>query len=441
MTPSFVSKIKSFANDYYFPTILLYIVGFVGLYTLLYQVGIISKLPNSDNLIMWDAGFYNSIKSVGYLYHEDRGSNVGFFPFFPYFWKFIGLGSIGMGILNGIFFLSAVAFLSNMLKPKPLDVLLFLCLPCGFYFFIPQTEALFFVFCTGMVYAILRNKPFLIFLFIYFATLTRPSYLFFFVPFWGITLMSDSKSEPVSFQKWLQFLWVYILPMVLGAASVAVLQYSEVGMFFGYYKVQAKWWGREFGMPVFPLGTSGPTNVINLSYLNFWLGSFFVALGVGVFYRWLSSSKYEGYDKVLVLCIGYLSMAWASVLFFNPEWAWVNTPTGGYNTTYLVSINRFMECNVFLFIAMTHYLASSKLQVKYLFLIFLLSHLTWFLVVPNFYTHIQNYLKLLVPMGIITTYFLYHYFKWKPLGYALAVFSLYYQCIMLNAFFSGVQID
>ncbi len=306
-----------------------------------------------------------------------------------------------------------------------------------------MTETLFFVCCTGIIYGILKEKPTAVFIFIYLATLTRASYLFFLIPFWGIFLMKDTKSEPFNNKKWVEFLGIYILPIILGVLSVSLIQHTQTGLYFGYYEVQGKWWGRKFSIPWLPINNSGAPEIIQISSnINFWLGCFFLVLGVDIFYRWLKENiKYEGFSQILVLSIGYLCMAWASIVFFNPKWNWTSTPQGGYSATSITGINRYMECSVFLFIAMTHYFTTPKLSWKTLILLFLASHIVWFLVAPDFYQHIQKYLKLAPVIVIIATYFLYHQLKWKPLGYALVAFSLYYQCIMMNDFFTGIQID
>ena len=130
-----------------------------------------------------------------------------------------------MAIANGIIFLGSVSVLANLYKPKTIDLLLFLSLPCTFYFYIPQTESLFFLFSTLIIYGILREKPMLVFAAIYFATLTRASFLFFIIPFFGITLLSAPKSQVFESKKWLYFIGIYITPIILGVLSVGLLQY------------------------------------------------------------------------------------------------------------------------------------------------------------------------------------------------------------------------
>jgi hypothetical protein len=324
------------------------------------------------------------------------------------------------------------------------ELFLFLCLPCTFYFFIPQTESLFFLCSTLLIYGIHTEKKSVIFLAIYFATLTRASFLFFIIPFFGITLLSEPKSEVFRGKKWLEFLLIYILPILLGVGTVGLLQHVQTGNFFAYYDVQSSHWGRKLSMPLLPFGRiNTPVSILNLNYLSFWLGAISIVLGAKFLYKWAveNISFSSPTQKMVVFSIGYLVMSWCSVVFLNPKWNWIDDGHGGLSTTCSVGINRYMSSNAFTLIGLLYLFDRPRLSPKMLVGLFFFTHVVWLTVVPHFYTHIQHYLKLVVVTLILIACWVYQHYKWKPLGYALALGSLYFQCILLDYFLTGTQVE
>ena len=77
------------------------------MYSILYYFNIIKLIPSNETLQNWDADWFHSIKSSGYLLINGERSNVAFFPLFSYLWRFSYLNATGISILNiGILILS-----------------------------------------------------------------------------------------------------------------------------------------------------------------------------------------------------------------------------------------------------------------------------------------------------------------------------------------------
>ena len=115
-------RFSSFAKAYYLLPIAIYVLAFLLLFVVLLQFKLLPSAFNTPNLAKWDASYYKNIKDFGYTYTEGKACNAGFFPLFPYFWRFTHLPVIGMAVLNAIIFLGSVSVLANLYRPKVLDL-------------------------------------------------------------------------------------------------------------------------------------------------------------------------------------------------------------------------------------------------------------------------------------------------------------------------------
>jgi hypothetical protein len=326
-------------------------IMFLILYGTLFLMGVIEVIPNSETLNKWDAGFYSSIKDQGYIYHAGQAGNVGFYPFFPYFWKCTLLSPLGISILNGLVYLISLAFLCKLLKPDVMVLGFFMSMPFMFFMFTPHSESLFFLFSTCIIYGIVKkNEKPLFVLSLFFASVTRAVFIFFIPAFIGMTIMSNSLKTALDKDIWKEILTLFFLPVLAGFITVGVIQYIQTGNLFAYYEIQAEVWGRKFGWPVFPLGrTSEHPWLVRLSQLNLWIGMLASVMGLKHLINWLKNDGItESDNKHEFFSIIYLTMSFLSILFFNPEWYWVGE--GGYNGTFIAGINRYMQANAFMFV-------------------------------------------------------------------------------------------
>jgi hypothetical protein len=415
-----------------------YVILFISVYALMYWFGFVNAIPVDKTLLNWDAVFYEGIKKSGYTYYQGKECTSGFFPLFPYLWALSNLGPFGISILNGFIYIFSLVFLAKLLKPNFIELGLFMSLPFMFFMFTPFSEALFFLFGTMLLYGIVNEDKKFIFIGLFGASLTRACFLFLVPALVGMMLMSTNKKELLKKNLWVYQLKWFILPIFLGVIVIGIIQYIQTGVFFAYYEIQSNAWHRSFQLPTFPMGRNTDIWIVRLSYINFWVGIIASIIGLKYLYYWLAGYKnIEMPTKIELLAIIYIVMSFISIVFFNPKWYW--TPTN-YNATYLNGINRYIQANPFMLVFMIFLFRKQK-SLFVLFGLFLMTHLVWFLLTPDYIFHIQNYLKILISIGILALYWFYWYSKSSFIGIPLILLSFCLSSIMFNYYMIGVQVD
>ncbi|PPK85839.1 hypothetical protein CLV84_2746 [Neolewinella xylanilytica] len=422
----------------------IWIIGFVLLlstaYGILYALDFITTLPNASNLLNGDATFYHSIQQQGYVYVPGVPCNAGFFPFFAYIWRLTGLGVVGIAALNATVFLVAIWLNCLLLRPHPVVLGIFLSLPFLFYAYTPLSEAFFCLFSTGILWGYARGNRPLTFVALLLAGITRPTFLFFIPAMVGATLMQRDVRHTFTWANWRPILGWYVPPIALAFMTVALIQYVQLGEPFLYFSVQATVWGREFGFPVFPLADNPLGWLTRFRIFNYCLGLLAAGFGVKYLFTWLRGRLLPAdLQPVELLSIIYLSMCLVSILFFNPEWHWI--PDYQYTSTILTGINRYLQVNPFLLVFLVYLFRQRPASPWVLPLLLIGLHLVYFTVWPEYYTHIQKYLRLSVITGMFLLYALYHYRQWAVVGYALVIVSFFFQAWMFGTMLSGVLVD
>lgn len=130
----------------------------VAVYSVLYIVGILDYAPAPDNVIEWDAGWFNSIRLHGYDYVPNGQSNVPFFPLFPYLWRLLHLDGIGISIINFGLLLLGMAYMARTFSLSRGQVLILLSVPSVFICCVPYAEALFFLFGAVLLCGLHRQN-------------------------------------------------------------------------------------------------------------------------------------------------------------------------------------------------------------------------------------------------------------------------------------------
>jgi len=428
----------SLLQQYYVLPILLYTtLGFI-IYYILYATQIVTAIPAHETLLKWDATFYASIKDNNYSFVPNSACNAGFLPLFPYWWKATGFNALGISILNGLVYFLSLCCLCKQLKPDILHLGLFMSLPFMFFLITPLSESAFFLFGVMMIYGIKQNKKVYIFTGIFLASLTRASALFILPAAIGMSLMLTPVISSVRNVNWREILLIYLAPVLLGVLLVSVLQFVQTGNFFAYYQTQSVAWGRKFGWPVLPMGRATEVWATRLSYFNFWLGCFVSVAGLACLVRWLLHKPLTISNYTLFAII-YLVMSFFSVVFFNPEWFYDQKI--GYNTTYLNGINRYMQATPFALIVVLWIFSLPKFKPVYFIPLLIGTYLVWLCVYPVFYKHIQYTLEMSIVTGFLLAYWLYHYYRWKPVGYLIIIGSFILQGLMFNNFMTGIMVD
>lgn len=130
----------------------------------------------TSNIYNWDANHYKTISD--YLYDQSISNECeyAFFPMLPLLWKALGIENTQVIYLNILLFALGLLVYFHLIKDISWQYML-LCwsLPSTVVFFIPYTEALFFVVFCILLLGIFRQNVFLIILGGLLSASTRPS--------------------------------------------------------------------------------------------------------------------------------------------------------------------------------------------------------------------------------------------------------------------------
>jgi hypothetical protein len=229
-------------------------------------------------------------------------STVAFFPGFPYFWKFTGLGVYGISVVNYIITIVATYFLAKSLGIENRIVLLFLSIPSCFFFFIPYSEALFFFTATLLLIGLKNNKIWLIILGLFLCSIFRSSANIF-IP--AIIIM-----ELIGEGNWVSKLKRTILFMVAALSGIlltAYIQFLQTGEWWGFLQTQQHW-GHFLQWPHFPF-SSWSRVAIPLDACALFIGISAMGIAIMMVFKWLFLSVLQ-HDKAFVfscLCLAGLT--------------------------------------------------------------------------------------------------------------------------------------
>ena len=423
---------------YYARWIFFYLALFAGVYAAMHTLGWgVTRLPNAGNLMIGDARFYYSIGQQGYLYEPGVPCNAGFFPLFGYLWGLSGLGVVGISVVNAIVFYLAVWINCQLLRPHPIVLGLFLSLPFLCYIYTPHSEAFFFLFATGVIWAFAKRRFPLLFVCLFLAGLTRPTVMFLFPALVGATLMEQPLARAFNRRTGKTILLYFLPPMILTVLLVAWIQLVQVGNAWAYYKVQGEIWGREFGWPVFPLAGKADSWLQRWRIFNYCVGMLAAGIGLRYLVVWLRGRELPMRKELLSII--YLTMGLLSIVFFNPEWHWI--PVKEYSSTVLNGINRYIQVNPFTFVFLVYLYGAVPRSVRWLIPLVLVLHLVYLPAWPDYWDHIRRFGSLSIVTGMLLTYALYYFFRRPVLGYALVVAAYAFQAHFFSILLSGTPID
>ncbi len=322
------------------------------------ETAMLGMHPGAGNLRAWDVVFYESIARSGY---DGSSNNTGFFILFPLLWKLTGLNIWGICVFNICCFATGFAFLSRALhvSDKVMDML-WLSLPSGYFFFLPYTEALFFLLGALLLYAVQQERPALRWCALFLLSLVRPTASLLIPAFIAMELFSNPR------QVWLRSItragYRYLPPVLLALALFILWQYQATGIWFAYFKTQATAWGHVWSWPGIPF-----TNIAGGDDRYHWLSSLALlvdllalALLIRQLIRWSKNEVLQ--DKTWILSAGYLAMLLFNLLFMNPKY--------GNQTSNIMGANRYTLAAPFFFVFLYRLcqVSCSRRQLLYVFL-------------------------------------------------------------------------
>lgn len=345
---------------------LLYIVAFSFLYLCFYFLGYIDALPCEENIINWDAGYYDFIKQSGYIHHWYQASDTAFFPLFPYVWRVLHIGGLGICAFNFFVFFAGLYILHKAFQIRSLYALCFISMPSAIFFFLPYTEAFFFFFSSLILAGLHKNNRSWVIAGLFFCSLTRGTSMFF-LP----AILFTEIAGADDLRRAIKDAFYYALATLAGLAVVVLIQYAQTYEWFAFARQQTKFWGHKFNWPHLPFVTYQEGKIIWLDGLALFFGMLAITILLLFAIKFCFSSK----DPVLRqkpfwFSVVYLSAVTLYSIFFNPR------SDGGF--TELVSINRYLFATAFFLLFFTESLKIFSANLKTAAVYFSIGLLAWF---------------------------------------------------------------
>ena len=407
-------------------------------YSVLYTTGLLNYAPNAQELVTWDAGWFDSIRSHGYHSLRNGQSNIPFFPLFPYLWRLLGLDGLGISIVNMGLLLLGVAWIGNTFSLRRGQVLLILSVPSIFICFVPYAEALFFVFGAILLRGLHRQHLGLTMLGLLGCCLTRSAATLFVPAFVLAEVIACTSRAELPKLVWRLSLGIVAMAAALG--TVIYMHNEATGNPLVFFAAHEQW-GHKIQWPLKTQLHSSAGLVV------LWLDAFALLTGLvaatsctWLVVRWLRGFYQKGPapaapSRAVVFSLGYIVAAICFILLYQAD--------------DLVGSSRYVLATPFFGIVLAQLPRWQQLakRIKWAVVIFavVLSVLValwlgWPLRFPGFLPAEAHWL-FAVWMSYIALYLLSAPGTWRygrEVQAGLYVFNVVYQAYLLNLFLGQV---
>ena len=320
---------------------------------------------SASAFLNWDAMHYDTIRREAYT-----TGMVAFFPLFPFTWKLLHAGPIGVSIFNGLLFIVSFSWLAEAFR---ISVKILLLLASGsslIFMFLPFSEAMFFFTTAMLLVGLKKNHRWLIWSGIFFSGLVRPVATIFIPSILLLHFLFTSKEERKNLDLLLQT-GICLLSLLI----VFALQYVQTGDPLAFVHVQ-RGWGNYLRLPSMPLNSWAGGLILRLDALSFFFG-----ISAAIVLAWVTLHKnavqQQAMTRPVLFSVSYLAFLSFIILFTR----------GGI----LNSLNRYLFCSAFFVIAMNDFLSRKIFSARNVLILLVGSGLFWLLF--GSYVHIQTLLK------------------------------------------------
>ncbi len=417
--------------------ILIHVIIVFLIYLLLYFTGIINGFPDRSNLIIFDAGWYKTIVDKGYVFVKNSQTNLAFFPFFPYLWKYSRLSAVGISILNSLLTLIGFLLINRYYSLKSWEKLIFLSIPSLFFCFIPYSEATFYLFSSILLIGLYKDSKTLIITGLLLSTLTRSSSILFFpaIIFTELVNCNIKEDKPADT---IRNIAIYCGVMLFTILIVAIIQWAQTGIWFYFIKAQ-KYWGNKISLPAFPLTSTNTHRQLWFDATAFIVGILALIQSCILFFKWIYLKYNFRINKAFAFSLVYLSAVTLFVLFSRTKDAM------GRTTIY--SLSRYVFATPFFVVFLLHYIRNRSLIKKDLLIILpVIIFLSFSFGAYILFIHFDKYLLFnILLMLVYTGLYLMILFRvnilkklWWTGIYAInIVFQVYMYNLVINGQFTG----
>lgn len=394
----------------------------------LYTTGIVHNLPNEITLERWDAGIYHIVAKSGYYYHTAQHNNAGVYILFPWVWKMLHAGVIGVSFFNLAFFAAGFTIVTRIYPITTPDKLLWLTTPSLYFMWVPYSEALFCLLSAISFYGIAKNNKWITWAGLFLVSLSRATAVFL-IPALLVMALLSSRRENLK-QSLYNYMVLYALPTIAGTGAFVLIQFAYTGQWFPYFKGQATYLGHKLSWPALPFyNFYGEGRVTWLSALAMLPCVIAIGILIAKIYKWLTKGEYTA-DKIWLLSLGYLPIILFTMVFCNPKW--------GIGRTNLLGIHRYVFCSPYFFVFLYHMVSGREYKLRHFVVLLLVGNAVW--LTMGSYWHIQFLLfynfNTLLAMG-----YMLHANKKPWATPALCAVNLFFQTILFQQFLAGMFTD
>ncbi len=401
-----------------------YGIAFYILQYILFRFNVINTLPDTENLLGWDANWYHSIAKDGYMYWEGHTSNAAFFPLFPLIWKAVGGSVWGISFLNLVLFSVGFAVFNSVYKIEAKTQLLWLTIPSFYFVWIPYTEALFILLISLAMLGIVAKKRWLVWLGLFLVSLTRPTTMIMAPALLIMELIANNNKSWLSALK--TFFVDYALPLLSGLFIFIWYQFYSTGVWFAFFK-QEENWGHKFAWTTFPLHSMHGPKLLWLNAIALFLGLVALIILVKNGLRWLFKNRVEA-DKLFVLSCLYFTGISLVTLLFNPVW--------GNNSTNVYDIHRYALVSPFFWVLLYRFTVVYTYKWIDYFKILLLANAFWLLFAHN--SDLSLFMYFNAATALVILYMIQSDNRYRWVTFSIAVLNLVMQINMFQWFLQGV---
>lgn len=245
---------------------------------LVYFSLIVMTIPNEQNILAWDASWYNSIRTNGYVYLPGRTCNMAFFPLFPLLWKLVTVGGIGIALINLVIFAGSFAWLTKAADVSYTDLLLLISLPSLIFCFLPYSEALFYLFGVITIKGFDSESRLMTCMGLMGCCLTRSASAVF-VPALIVVMIVEWRHG----RRIVVDTCIYCAICIACIFLVAFMQASTTGLWFYFLKVQI-YWDRQWILPGLPFTTFSPERILKYDAAALLLGMISIYFCIKIFF-------------------------------------------------------------------------------------------------------------------------------------------------------------
>jgi hypothetical protein len=343
------------------------ILFYLGLFLLFYFYSLskqVTDILSGDHFINFDAKLYLDIKENGY--HQEW--LCAFFPAFPFLWKFLSVGAVGISLVNAFIYIGSISYLGCLYKLELKYHFFILSIPSLVFMFVPYSEALFFIAGSLVVVGLHKKNRWLLITGLVLCSLIRPTAFVFVPAILIVYFVSNNNREKIV--KDSLFLTCAIC---IGLFITIVVHYFYVGKWFVFFQAQ-ELWKNYLHLPKLPLTSWGGDASLRYEGTALFISivsAFYVVNAILKRTKGVVNSKRD-----LIFSAAYAAGTGLLILI--------------YRDGNLYSLNRFIYATPFVVVILVSYFKQNEFDLKKCLYLFFILELFWLLFAS--YNHIHNFL-------------------------------------------------